>query len=146
MTLVKVNNPIAKTFDGLMNDLFNDLPANFNRTIRENVGGFPAVNITETNESYQIHVAAPGLIKSDFTIKLEEKLLTISAEKNEATEENAVKTIKKEFSFKKFKRSFTVDEKIDSTNITAQYESGILTVQLPKKEITPNVTKEITVL
>ena len=145
MTLVKVNNPVTKSFDGLLNELFYDLPATFGKTIRENVLGFPAVNITETNLHYQIQLAAPGLIKSDFAIQLDGNLLTISANKTEETNDSNIKTIKKEFNFKTFKRSFTIDEKIDATNIAAQYENGILQVQLPKKEIAAAVVKEITI-
>jgi HSP20 family protein len=145
MTLVKVNNPIAKSFDGLLNDLFNDLPATFGKTVRENVLGFPAVNIAETNQNFQISVAAPGLTKSDFNLKLDGNLLTISANKNEEATDSNVKVIRNEFNFKTFKRSFTVDEKIDAANISAQYENGILIVYLPKKETTAAVVKEITI-
>ena len=145
MTLVKVNNPVTKSFDGLLNELFYDLPATFGKTIRENVLGFPAVNITETNLHYQIQLAAPGLTKNDFAIQLDGNLLTISANKTEETNDSTIKTIKKEFNFKTFKRSFTIDEKIDATNIAAQYENGILQVQLPKKEIAAAVVKEITI-
>ena len=41
MTLVKVNNPISKTLDGFVNDIFNDFPATFGRTFCEDVLGFP---------------------------------------------------------------------------------------------------------
>jgi HSP20 family protein len=145
MTLVKVNNPIAKSFDGLFNELFNDLPATFGKTVRENVFGFPAVNITETNQNYQISVAAPGLTKSDFNLKLDGNILTISANKNEEATDSNVKVIRNEFNFKTFKRNFTVDEKINAANISAQYENGILIVYLPKKETTAAVVKEITI-
>jgi len=145
MTLVKVNNPIVKTFDGLMNDIFNDFPASFGKTIRENALGFPSVNILEKNEAYHIEVAAPGMEKTDFSIKADGNLLTISASKNEEANEEGVKQIRKEFSFKTFKRSFTLDEKIDVANISAQYEKGILLVVLPKKTVTVNESKEITI-
>ena len=145
MTLVKVNNPINKTFDGLINELFNDLPINFGKSIREDVLHFPPANIVEKNDLYQIALAAPGMVKADFIIKLDEKILTISAEKKtEAAVENE-KMIRKEFGYKSFKRSFTLDEKIDATNITAKYQNGILTLELPKKEEVKNVAKEIVV-
>lgn len=145
MTLVKVNQPIHKTFDGLMNELFNDLPRNIGKSIREEVLHFPPANIVEKNDLYQIELAAPGMVKADFIVKLDGKILTISSEKKtEATPENE-KMIRKEFGYKAFKRSFTVDEKIDATNITAKYENGILTLELPKKEEVKNVAKEIVI-
>jgi HSP20 family protein len=145
MTLVKVNNPINKTFDGLMNELFNDLPISFGKSIREDVLHFPPANIVEKADLYQIELAAPGMEKSDFNVKLDGKILTISAEKKtEAATENE-KMIRKEFGYKSFKRSFTLDEKIEAGNISARYENGILTLELPKKEEVKNVAKEITI-
>ena len=71
MTLVKVNNPINKSFDGLMNELFNDLPLNFGKSIREDVLHFPPANIVEKNDLYRIELAAPGMEKADFNVKLD---------------------------------------------------------------------------
>ena len=77
MTFVKVNNPIGKSFDGLMNELFNELPASFGKTMREDVLNFPPVNIVEKGENYHLQLSAPGFEKADFNIKLDGKLLTI---------------------------------------------------------------------
>lgn len=145
MTLVKTNNPFAKSFDGLMNELFNELPATFGKTVKQDIFGFPPVNIVEKNDHYHLQVAAPGFDKSDFNIKLEGETLTISAEKKEETKSETDKVIRKEFSSKAFKRSFTLDEKIDAANISAKYENGILHVGLPKKEEVKAVTKEINI-
>lgn len=134
MTLVKVNNPINKSFDGLFNQLFNEFPAGLGKVMREDVLDFPPVNIVETTNSYQLSLSAPGLEKSDFTIKLENRILTISAEKKEEKLAETDKYVRKEFSRKAFKRSFTVDEKIDDSAISAKYENGILVLELPKKE------------
>ena len=97
MTLVKVNSPMNKTFDGLMNELFNELPVNFGKSIREDVLHFPPANIVEKTDLYKIELAVPGMDKADFNVKLDGKLLTISAEKKtEAATENE-KMIRKEF-------------------------------------------------
>ena len=145
MTLVKVNNPVTKTFDGLMNDIFNDLPATFGKTFREDVFSFPPVNIVENTNAYQLEVAVPGLEKADFNIKLDGNLLTISADKKVAAKTETEKVIRKEFSNKAFKRSFTLDEKIEAGAIEAKYENGILKLNLPKKEVAKVTTKEITI-
>ncbi len=145
MTLVKVNNPINKSFDGLMNELFNELPISFGKSLREDVLHFPPVNIVEKNDSYHIELAAPGMEKADFNVQLDGKVLTISTEKKEEKSSENEKMIRKEFSYKSFKRSFTVDDKIDAANITAKYENGILKLDLPKKEEVKNGAKEITI-
>jgi len=145
MTLVKVNNPINRSFDGLMNELFNELPVSFGKSLREDVLHFPPANIIEKNDLYHIELAAPGMDKAGFNVNLDGKILTISAEKKEEKNSENEKMIRKEFSHRAFKRSFTLDEKIDTGNISAKYENGILILELPKKEEVKNVVKEITI-
>ncbi len=144
--MVNVNNGTSRTFDGLMKDLFNDFPATFGKTVRQDLLHFPPVNIVEKTDSYQLQVSAPGWEKADFNVKLDEKILTISAEKKAEANPETDKTIRKEFSQKSFKRSFILDEKIDAAGINAKYENGILNVILPKKEEVKQATKEITIL
>lgn len=145
MTYVKVNNPINKSFDGLMNELFNELPTSFSKSLREDVLHFPPTNIIENKELYKIELAAPGMAKADFIIKLDDRILTISSEKKIENANENEKMVRKEFSYKAFKRSFTLDEKIDASHITAKYENGILILELPKKEEVKNGAKEITI-
>ncbi|MEP7163594.1 MAG: Hsp20/alpha crystallin family protein [Ferruginibacter sp.] len=145
MTLVKVNNPLSKTFDGMMKELFNEFPAAVNKTVREDVLHFPPVNIVERTNDYLVEIAAPGLEKTDFNVKLEGKILTISTEKKDTVNEPTDKMIRKEFSYRSFNRSFTIDEKIESENIIAKYENGILKLVLPKKEDLKAGAREINI-
>ena len=135
MTFVKVNNPVTRSFDGLINELFNEIPSHLTKAMREDVLNFPPVNIIEKSGHYNLQMQAPGMEKADFSINLDGQLLTITAEKKEEKKgEETDKLIRREFSQKAFKRSFTLDEKIDAENISATYENGLLTVELPKKE------------
>ncbi len=93
----------------------------------------PAANIQERTDDFIISIAAPGYSKEDFSIKLEQNILTISTEKEENAEEN-VKFTRKEFGMGPFKRTFTLPRTIDTDRIDATYENGILNVTLPKKE------------
>ncbi len=145
MTLVKVNNGFSKSIDGMMKDLFNEFPSAVSKTVREDVLYFPPVNITDKETEYLIELAAPGFEKADFNIKLESNILTISTEKKEDKTEQTGKAIRREFSTKYFKRSFTVDEKIDTESISAKYENGILKLALPKKEISKASATEINI-
>ena len=95
--------------------------------------------------SYLLDVIAPGLTKEDFQIKLEDNLLTIVVDKKEEETKEGEKYIRKEFKFQAFKRSFTLDEKINAEEISAQYVNGILTLNLPKKEDVKPTTKQITI-
>lgn len=143
MTHVKLNNNTAKSFDGLMKELFNDFPNGMNKSWRHEALHFPPVNIVEKATGYQLELAAPGLAKSDFNIKLDENILTISFEQKSTNEESSDKIIRSEFALKSFKRSFSLDEQIDVDNIAARYENGILQLVLPKKEVAKVLAKKI---
>jgi len=101
-------------------------------------GKLPAVNIKEAETGYQLELAVPGRKKEDFSIEVDNEVLTISAEvKNEISSENEVHKVKftrKEFSLSAFKRAFTLPETINTEKIEASYEDGILSFKLPKKE------------
>jgi len=128
MTLVKWYNRPA--FEDMFDNLFEK---EFNPMYRRNCGVAPATNILERNEDFVISVAAPGYSKEDFSIKLEQNILTISSEKEENADET-VKFTRKEFGMGSFKRTFTLPRTIDTDRIDASYENGILNVTLPKKE------------
>jgi HSP20 family protein len=146
MTLVKVNNNLSRSFDGMMKELFNEFPSTVAKTFREDVFNFPPVNITEKPTLYEVELAVPGFDKADFIVKLEGNLLNISTEKKEEKTEETDKVIRKEFSSKSFKRSFTIDEKIDAEKIVAKYENGILILELPKKVMVQSTAKNISIL
>ena len=136
MTNVKFNSkPFTGTFNNLVDDLFAELPVlfknDFNNVERK---GFVPVNVKETEKGYLLEVVAPGFEKADFKVNLNQNLLTISAEKKEELKEEKEKQIRREYSYRSFKRSFTLDEKIDATNIEASFVNGVLTLNLPKKE------------
>lgn len=93
----------------------------------------PAVNVKETDKSYTIEVSAPGRSKKDFNITAEDGTLTISSETNEEKEEHEKDYTRKEFSYSSFSRSFTLPENANEDNIQANYEDGILKLDIVKK-------------
>jgi HSP20 family protein len=142
MTLVKVNNNGHKSLSGFVDEFFQGFPAGLGR---DESFGFPPVNIHETSDAFHLELSAPGRSKEDFKLALDNGLLTISFEKKEENKTEEYKTIRKEFSFKSFKRSFNLDDKIDSNGIQAKYENGVLKLYLPKKEQVKESTKQITI-
>ncbi len=145
MTHVKFNRkPFEGSFNAIVDDLFTELPAffknEFNQTERK---GWVPVNVKESGNGYQLEVIAPGMEKTDFVINLDQNLLTISAEKKDEVKGENDKQIRQEYSYRSFKRSFTLDDKIDATKIEASYINGVLTLNLPKKEIVKQAATEI---
>jgi len=94
----------------------------------------PAVNIIESKDHFKIEVAAPGLEKSDFKIDLENKVLTISCDKEEKREDKDEKIMRREFSYCSFKRSFTLPDIVDTEQIKASHKDGVLLIEIPKRE------------
>lgn len=153
MTFLKVNNrPVAKSWNGLVNDLFADFENNFGH---QKPGFNAPVNIAETDDAYHLEVAAPGRNKENFSLNVENNTLTIGYDdkknadvKNEGDQEvkaPEVKNVRREFSTQSFKRSFALDDKINAENIQAKYEDGLLKVLLPKKAEVKPAVKQISV-
>ncbi|MCU4166449.1 Hsp20/alpha crystallin family protein [Marinilabiliaceae bacterium A049] len=146
MTLARLNNRFPsmpsifdRFFDGELMDWNNSNFSSTNTTM-------PAVNVKENDNEFSIDVAAPGMKKDDFKVSYDNGRLTISSEyKNESEEKEDEKVTRREFSYQSFQRSFTVEETaVESENISASYENGILHITLPKREeIKPKPAKQI---
>ena len=120
MTTFK-QNPFL--FGNLMDDFFPTTSAYY-----------PPVNIYENEKGFSIELKIPGVKKEEVSIQMEKGLLTISFQQVENKDDKLEKLIKKEFAIKNFKRTFSLDEKINSEAIDAKMENGILTLSLPLKE------------
>jgi len=97
----------------------------------------PAVNIRETDDTFEIEMAAPGMKRDDFKIELDNHVLTISSERQNTEEQNEKQSAftRKEFSYQSFQRSFALPEsKVKSESIQAKYKDGILMISVPKAE------------
>lgn len=144
MTLLKVNQPGSGFINNWMDDLLNDFPTTFAKTFKEDAV-MPQVNIKEAKDTYLLELVAPGRNKEDFKINVEKNILTVSYDKKDEQKTEDEKYIRREFNFKSFKRTFTLDEKVTAENIEAKYENGVLKLNLPKKEEVKVATKEIAV-
>jgi HSP20 family protein len=102
-----------------------------------------AVNIYKTENSYEMLVFAPGRIKEHFHIDTNGNELTISYNPPEGFPRP--EWILREYSRGGFKRTFTLNESIDTQNITAKYADGVLQVSLPVIAGKENEKKEIVV-
>ena len=94
----------------------------------------PATNVFETENEYKVELAIPGFKKEDVKIKLENNVLTISAENKEEKSQTDKKFTRKEFSYNSFSRSFSLPEAANNDKIEAKYENGLLKLDIAKKE------------
>lgn len=115
----------------IFNDFFdNDWMIKANATA-------PAINVIENEKDYRIELAAPGMSKEDFNIKLdEENNLVISMEKKNENKEEDKKNgryLRRELSYSKFQQTMILPDDVDKDAISASVEHGVLTVDLPKQ-------------
>ena len=127
---------------GIFNDFFG------NEWMEKANANAPAINIMETNHEYKVEVAAPGLTKDDFSVKLnDDNELSISMEKKheQKNDENHGRYLRREFSYSQFQQNMILPDNVDKSKIDAKVEHGVLTVNIPKKEVAPekNNAKQI---
>jgi HSP20 family protein len=122
------------SFGTFLNDILSeDMSSVFKSNFNEGMT-LPKVNIKESTESFEVQMAVPGFKKDNFNISLENEELLISAEIEDNKEETKDEFTRKEFGYSSFRRSFVLPDTVDGDKIEANYQDGILNVNLPKKE------------
>ena len=94
----------------------------------------PAVDMFEKDDTVVIKAELPGLDKKDVSLDLQNGVLTLKGERkyeNEVKEENYYR---REMSCGKFIRSFSLPADVDADKIKAEFQNGLLTVEVPKPE------------
>ena len=95
----------------------------------------PAIIVIETEKAYKVELAAPGMTKEDFNVRIdEENNLVISMEKKTENKEEKKdgRYLRREFSYSKFQQTMILPENVDKDHISAQVENGVLNIELPK--------------
>ncbi len=148
-SLMKRNN-VFTGFSNFFDDFFTKDLFDWNDKNFTAMGNtLPSVNVKETENEFEIELAAPGMKKDDFRIELDKHILTISSEHKEEKEEKSKKDnyTRREFNYQSFSRSFTLPaEVVESDKIEASYRDGILHIMVPKKETAkPQPVKSIAI-
>ena len=134
--LTTYRNSAPTLFDTVFDDFFN-FPM-FNESRMSNVN----VDVLDYDDKMELVADIPGYTKEDIDIKYEKGYLTVSG-KVEKNIENDAKYLHREIRSREFSRSFYLGDRIDSENIEAKYENGLLTIILPKSE--KEVLKQISI-
>lgn len=127
--LTRVWDPFADL--KAMTDVFGDLLSP-SRTLAEPRSWMPKVDIKETDRSYVIRAAVPGVKKEDLSIRLESGALTIAGERRSEKEEKDKTWLRRETTYGSFQRSFVIPAGIHPEEVEADLEDGVLTVTLAK--------------
>ena len=136
MITQKINRTQTRTHNGF-DKLFNEIVGFPLRDINESVTKYrsrPKSNIIEAEDGFKIELVIPGFEKKDISIELKESVLSIYSDKELEKAESSENYTTKEFIRETFKRSFSLPDGIEETEIKADLKGGILTVSLPKSK------------
>ena len=113
--------------------IFEDWTRALNEPSKSN--GFTlALDVHETEDAYQIHADVPGVTSENIDIRLQDDVLTISAENNYEHEEKQGNALLQERRYGKFSRSLRFPVHVKNDAVEANFENGVLTVTVPKAE------------
>lgn len=140
--IVKRHRAMAPSIDFFNTDNFFD-----NNWLSRWEKEFPAVNIAEDEKNYSVEVIAPGFQKGNFKLKVDDDVLTISAESKSEHNEggNGKEYTRREYNYNSFTRSFQLPDNVKDDSISAAYKDGILNIDLPKSKVQVKATKEISI-
>jgi HSP20 family protein len=143
MTLVKFNRSGLPWFDSMFPDLLgSDSPLTNDFLLDRK--WVPSMNVKETDNNFEIDIAAPGFNKKDFEVSIESGLLKISAENKEEVEKKDENYTRREYNYNSFFRSFALPENVNEEEmIDATYKRGILKLTLSKLHLNEVVQKKV---
>ena len=124
--------PVRRTqnwLPSIFNDFFdNDWMVKANATA-------PAINVFETEKEYKVELAAPGMTKEDFNVRIDEEnnlVITMEKKTENKVEKKEGRYLRREFSYSKFQQTILLPENVEKDKISAKVEHGILSIEIPK--------------
>jgi HSP20 family protein len=123
---------------------FASLQDRINRVFRESYSGnqddsltnssfAPAVDVYEDEHKVSLKIEVPGIEEKDLDIRVENQTLTVHGERKIEKEEKEENYRRVERQYGSFTRTFTLPQTVDTENVSANYDKGVLKITLPKK-------------
>lgn len=136
MNLVRFQNPRYAVNRNLVDELYNSFLKNdYHENYLKNCNRQPATNVFETEKNFKIELYLPGFAKEDVLLNYHKNVLTIKVDKKEEeAQKEEFKYAHREFETFNFEKQFKIPNSVNTENIDAKFENGILNIVLPKKE------------
>ena len=103
-------------------------------TVERPAGFSPAIDVSETDSTYQVNVELPGVDPKELEISLENNELTVRGEKKESQEPKEANFHRVERHYGSFQRTFCLPAEVNAEQIKADHRNGVLTITIPKAE------------
>ena len=123
--------PFDRLFDDMLTDMFPAIRRDFGEDFFTK-GSYPKVNVINYENTVLIDAAIPGMSKEDVSVEITDGILTIQGTSNQNRRVEDSQYLKREIKRSSFRRSFTLSDNLDTENISAKFDNGILTLEIPK--------------
>lgn len=120
---------IRSEINRLFYEYFGRLPS---RRLPDRGDWSPAVDISETDQTFVVHVEAPGMERKDLELSLRGRILLIKGKKRKEREEKNKSHYRIERKYGAFSRSLELPDEVDVDKLEARYKDGVLTISIPK--------------
>ena len=129
--MLRTRNPYFRLVDGLLNDT---RPWLGSKSEFDNSGHDLALDVEEKPDAYIVHANLPGISLDDISVNIHEDVLTITAETTAEQLEADSRMLMRERRYGKFSRSLRFPTIVNGDAVEANFESGVLSITLPKAE------------
>ncbi|MBT9505098.1 Hsp20/alpha crystallin family protein [Rhodoferax sp.] len=127
-----------RLFEPALSDSFESMFRRFMAPMRMDLEG-PVmdmrVDVTEVDGLYKVRADLPGVKKDDINVRIDGNIVQIDAEVKEEkeTKDRGGKVLRSERYHGAISRAFSVAQDVDDAKVSAKFEDGVLTLELPKK-------------
>jgi HSP20 family protein len=122
------------TLQDRMNRLFRESYNDAGRDDSLTTSNFaPAVDVYEDEHQVTLKIEVPGIDEKDIDVRVENNTLTVQGERKIDREEKEENYRRVERQYGSFTRTFTLPQTVDTDNVSASYDKGVLKISLPKK-------------
>jgi HSP20 family protein len=135
MTLITRWDPFREfvTLQSRMNRLFHDSFGDTREEALTTNTFAPAVDVYEDEHNVTLKVEVPGIDEKDIDVRIENNTLTVHGERKFEKEEKEENYRRVERQYGSFTRTFTLPQTVDQDSVQANYDKGVLKIQLAKK-------------
>jgi len=120
------------TLQDRMNRLFRDSYGDRDEALATSTFA-PAVDVYEDEHNITLNIEVPGIEEKDIDVRVENNTLTVHGERKFEKEQKEENFRRVERQYGSFTRSFTLPNTVDTESIQANYDKGVLKIQLAKK-------------
>jgi HSP20 family protein len=135
MTVLTRLDPFREfsTLQDRMNRLFHDSFGDGREEALTTTAFAPPVDVYEDEHNVTLKIEVPGIEEKDIDVRVENNTLTVHGERKFEKDENEENYRRVERQYGNFTRTFTLPNTVDTENVSANYDKGVLKIKLAKK-------------